>query len=279
MKKLLTSLICVFIISIFFTSCNMQDNLTDSNSLTNSSKITTSSENSSSEDNALIIPTPPHAIDLSFDSYEQMLSALTDTNSDEYKRVQQQLHVGGIDFNDGYELFKKTLHQLETGEIKLAVPQINGKNMTIRDDKGFSKITFMSNELYNLPWIWFHCVSETDDSKEITVKISYLSVLDNDDVDNAKSYLEVLNIIVPTPPTPDNYKDYKDILSACYEKKIILVDKSTITALIYEYSDEYSDDQRISVCIYINGMLISIYADKDMLTDDFFGSFDVVAMN
>ena len=274
MKKLLTSLICVFAISIFFTSCNMQDSSTDSNSLISSTNSTTSSENSVSEDNALIIPSPSYAINLSFDSYEQMLSALTDMNSDEYKRVQQQLYVDGIDSDDGYELFKKTLHQLEMGEIKLAVPQINGKNMTIRDDKGLSKITFMSNELFRLPWMWFHCVSEADDDKAITVNISYLSVLENENISNAKSYLEVQNFISAKSPNPDNYSNFKNYTSV-YEKRVILADGSKATALICEYND----DPRIYVKIYKDGLLIIVRANKDLLTDEFFSSFDVVAMN
>lgn len=278
MKKL-TSLILALAVTLSLTACNRQEN-SDNGSIENSSAVTsdnqTSSDNQTTSDNGLGLCAPNNVINYHFDSYDQLLSALTDKNSDGYKDIYTQMEQNTSE--EKFELFRKTLQYFETGKIKLCVPLLNGENMKIQSDSAYSQVTFMTSEVYHIPWIWYHCGAVSGD-EQIIVKLSYLSPLENESIDNAKSYLEVLNIIVPTPPTPDNYKDYKDILSACYEKKIILVDKSTITALIYEYSDEYSDDQRISVCIYINGMLISIYADKDMLTDEFFRSFDIAEMN
>ncbi|MBR4305341.1 MAG: hypothetical protein IKT78_00670, partial [Ruminiclostridium sp.] len=118
----------------------------------------------------------------------------------------------------------------------------------------------------------FHCVSETDDSKRITVKICYLSVLENEDVNNAKSSLDIINIIAPEAPKPDNYENYENYKSI-YEKEITLADKTTVSALI----SEVKDDRRIYVKMLKDGMLISFHANKELLTDEFFSSFDVVS--
>jgi hypothetical protein len=108
-------------------------------------------------------------------------------------------------------------------------------------------------------------VDETGDLKEY---------LENESIDNAKSYLEVQNIISPSSPNPDNYKNFENYTSV-YEKEITLADNSKATALIFE-----TDNVRETYAeIYKDGILISIRANKEKLTDEFFRSFDVAEMN
>lgn len=272
--KKLTSFLLALAVTLSLTACNRQEN-SDNSSIEGSSVVTsdnpTSSDNQSTVDNGLGLCAPNNVIDYNFDSYEQLLSALTDKNSDGYKDIYTRMEQNTSE--EKFELFRKTLQYFETGKIKLCVPQLNGENMKIQSDSAYSQVSFMTSELYRIPWIWYHCGAVSGDEQMI-VKLSYLSPLENESIDNAKSYLEVQNIISPSSPNPDNYSNFKNYTSV-YEKEITLADNSKATALIFE-----TDNIRETYAeIYKDGILISIRANKEKLTDEFFRSFDVVAMN
>lgn len=273
MKKLI-SLILALAVAFSLTACNRQEN-SDNGSIENSSAVTSdnqaSSDNRSTEDNGLGLCAPNDIIDYDFDNYDGLLSALTDKNSDGYKDIYARMEQNTS--GEKFELFRKTLQYFETGKIKLCVPQLNGENMKIQSDTAYSQVSFMTSEVYRIPWIWYHCVAVSGDEQMI-VKISYLSPLENESIDNAKSFLEVQSIISPSAPNPDNYKDFENYTSI-YEKEITLADNSKATALISE-----TDNIRETYAeIYKDGILISIRANKEKLTDEFFSSFDVAAMN
>lgn len=273
MKKL-TSFLLALAVTLSMAACSGQEN-SDNSGIESSSAVTsdnqTSSDNQSTVDNGLGLCAPNNVINYHFDGYEQLLSALTDKNSDGYKDIYTRMEQNTSE--EKFELFRKTLQHFETGKIKLCVPQLNGENMKIQSDSTYTQITFMTSEVYHIPWIWYHCGAVSGDEQMI-VKLSYLSPLENESIDNAKSFLEVQNIISPSAPNPDNYKDFENYTSI-YEKEITLADNSKATALISE-----TDNVRETYAnIYKDGMLISIRANKEKLTDDFFRSFDVVAMN
>ena len=273
MKKL-TSLILALAVTFSLTACNRQENSNNSN-IENSSAVTsdnqTSSDNQTTSDNGLGLCPPNNVINYDFDSYDQLLSALTDKNSDGYKDIYTRMEQNTSD--EKFELFRKTLQYFETGKIKLCVPQLNGENMKIQSDSIYAQITFMTSELYRIPWIWYHCGAISGDEQMI-VKLSYLLPLENESIDNAKSYLEVQNIISPSSPNPDNYSNFKNYTSV-YEKEITLADNSKAVALISE-----TDNIRETYAeIYKDGILISIRASKEKLTDEFFRFFDVAEMN
>lgn len=273
MKKFISFLLALAV-TFSLTACNRQEN-SDNSSIESGSAVTsdnqTSSDNKSTEDKGLGLCAPNNVINYHFDSYDQLLSALTDRNSDGYKDIYTQMEQNTSE--EKFELFRKTLQYFETGKIKLCVPQLNGENMKIQSDSTYVQISFMTSELYHIPWIWYHCGAISGDEQMI-VKLSYLSPLENESIDNAKSYLEVQNIISPSSPNPDNYSNFKNYTSV-YEKEITLADNSKAVALISE-----TDNVRETYAnIYKDGILISIRASKEKLTDDFFRSFDVVAMN
>ena len=73
----------------------------------------------------------------------------------------------------------------------------------------------------------------------------------------------------------DNNERLKSLYTSVYEKEITLADNSKATALISE-----TDNVRETYAnIYKDGILISIRASKEKLTDDFFRSFDIAEMN
>ncbi len=272
MKKL-TSLILALAVTFSLTACDRQEN-SDNSSIESSSTVTSdnqaSSDNQPTSDNGLDLCEPNDVINYHYENYDELLSAVTDKDSDGYKDIYTQMNQNTS--GEKFELFRKTLQYFEAGKIKLAVPQLNGENMKIQSDSTYSQVTFMTSELYRLPWIWYRCGAVSGDEQMI-VNVSYLSVLENESIDNAKSYLEVQNIISPSSPNPDNYKDFENYTSI-YEKEITLADNSKAIALI----SETDDIRRMYAHIYKDGMLISIRANKEKLTDEFFSSFDVAAM-
>jgi hypothetical protein len=79
-------------------------------------------------------------------------------------------------------VYQNTLSSFASGKIKLAIPKINNEDMPLRNHKGFSNVTLFTDELYSLPWIWYHCLINEQD---LTVSISYLNVLGQDKLNSA----------------------------------------------------------------------------------------------
>ena len=208
----------------------------------------------------IVLPSPPAYSSYDYKSYADVRSALTNPFSLEYMQLRLEQENCG-------ELYQQTLSDFASGEIKVVVPQINGKKIPLRNQEGFSNITWFTSELYNLPWLWYHCMVNEEN---LTVSIAYPCVLDRAELDSATSYYEVLKMIAPNAPSPDNYKgsaSYKNI----YEKEITLGDDKTVTAMI----SELKNDSRIYVCLYLDGKLVKLQGDKTLLTDDFLRTFSI----
>lgn len=195
-----------------------------------------------------------------FDSYDALKSALTQKDSEEYSEIRNQSSYYGTIYNN-------TLKEFESGNIQMYVPKINGKDIPFRNRKGFSNIVLMTSELYRLPWTWYYY---TVDNHNLRVMISYPAVLKDDHVNSAESYLEVLGIIWPDAPSPYNYKEI-ETYEKIYEKEITLRNGDTVTAMISEVENE----SPIFVMFYQNGIMIIVYADRDLLDEEFFKTFEV----
>ena len=208
----------------------------------------------------IILPSPPEYSSYDYESYNDIHAALTNPLAPQFEQLRTEQKNCG-------ELYQQTLSDFASGEIKVVVPQINGKKIPLRNQEGFSNITWFTSELYNLPWLWYHCMVNEEN---LTVSIAYPCVLDRAELDSATSYYEVLKMIAPNAPSPDNYKEsasYKNI----YEKEITLGDDKTVTAMI----SELKNDSRIYVCLYLDGMLVKLQGDKTLLTDDFLRTFSI----
>ena len=211
----------------------------------------------------IILPSPPEYSSYDYESYNDIHAALTNPLAPQFEQLRTEQKNCG-------ELYQQTLSDFASGEIKVAVPQIGGKNIDLRNQEGFSNVTWFTNELYNLPWLWYHCLINEQD---LTVSIAYLSVLDRTELNSATSYYQVLKMISPNSPSPDNYKksaSYKNI----YEKEITLGNGETVTAMI----SELKNDSRIYVCLYLDGMLVTLRGDEALLTKEFFRTFNIAYM-
>lgn len=195
----------------------------------------------------------------SFDTIEEFMEALTVWGRESYCEIREKSHY--VELSGTY---RQTLLAFESGSIKLAVPQFDGKDIPYTN-KG-DRISLLSYHLYRLPWIRYRCV--TDDI-ELTVKISCVSILDDENIDNAVSALEVARLLDPDAPNPQNYKEF-DKYKKIYEKEIELSDRKT-KALVFELND----DSRIYVDIYYDDVYIRLTAEKELLSKDFFKKFSI----
>ena len=252
MKKIFVFVIMLCIFCTTLESCNTSNSIDKKQSL--------ESEKGGEMNPSVVIETPPDHHSYSFESYQDVINALAQKGSNEFSALRkEQANYGTV--------YQKTLSKFESEEIKIAVPQFNGIPISLRGKDGYNNISLMTCELYNLPWLWYHCVVE---NHNLDIKISYLNVLENAEIHSAKSYYEVLRLIAPNAPSPDNYDQYASYKSI-YEEKVILKNGVVVTAMM----SELKNDSKMYVMFYYDNMLISLYADSELFTETFFKSFSV----
>lgn len=249
MKKILIFIfaICMFCTALY--ACNNSDKA-DEDSLPEDPDSNIS----------FVLEEPPMHTTYSFDSYQDLIQALTQKSSPEFSRLRGEQENYG-------KVFEKTLSNFASEEIKVVVPQINGSPIPIRDKNGYAKVSFLTSEHFNLPWLWYHCVVE---DHNLDVKFSYVSVLENSEVNSASSYYKVQQLIYPDAPSPENYDKYESY-KVIYEKEIILKDGITVTAMVSEEKDR----PRSYVDFYYDGMLVTLRGDNELFTEDFWRSFSI----
>lgn len=196
----------------------------------------------------------------SFPSYQMLEEALTGKDSSGFANLRaHQAELGAA--------YRNTLAAFEDGRIALAIPRMNGEPLALRNRFGFSNITLLADELYELPWIWYFCVVN---GLQLDVRISYLEPLEMGDFDSEPSYLEVLNCIAPSAPNPDNYRDF-ETYERIYEKDLTLHDGSHVTALV----SELTGCSEVFVMLYRNGMLVVLYGDAGLFDEAFWRDFSL----
>ena len=124
---------------------------------------------------------------------------------------------------------------------------------------------FLTSELYNLPWIWYHCKVDEND---IDIKISYYGVIGNNELATTNNYYEILKQIAPDAPNPDNYTKFNSYQNI-YESEMSLANGRTVVAMI----SEIKNTSKIYVMFNYEGVLVNVYADKSVLTESFWSSF------
>ena len=211
-------------------------------------------------DDTLTIQTPPATNSYSYESYSDLNEAL----------IKQDSSIL-VDSNNYGELFNKTVSAFENKDIDLYVPTIDENVCALRNKEGFSNISLMTAELYNLPWIWYHCNVNDND---IDVKIAYHSVIESSELNSAKTYYEVLKLIAPDAPNPDNFAEFESY-QKIYESEITLANGKKVVAMI----SEITSSNNVYVMFVYEGKLVSVYADKDTLSETFWSSFSLEKYN
>lgn len=196
---------------------------------------------------------PPTTVTYTFYSYKETTAALTDTKNSGFRSIRENL-------SKTTSKYSSMVSKFESGKLKCYVPTLDGDVIEL------DHASLMACELYNMPWLWYNCVV---DRERLTICISYADLSADSRLATARSYLDAQNIIAPAAPSPDNYK--QSSYDAIYEKELRLSDGTVTKALI----SKPSDDTRMYVKIYHNGMLIRLVGDKRLLTDGFFELFDL----
>ena len=138
---------------------------------------------------------------ISFESYEQLYQSLSVSTSKAHEELISKTEKYNLS-----EEYTSLLNKFSKGEIELYIPSIDNTPLEMKEETG--GITMFSSELYYLPWIWY---SGEYNNGSVVVCITYTDIIKN--VENCKTYLEVLNIIAPDAPNPNNFadKDYVKI--------------------------------------------------------------------
>lgn len=190
-----------------------------------------------------------------FDSYKGLYNALIGANDEISKTI----------FSPSVDIYEATLLSFEEERSKVYVPMSNGSPIALKNNKEFPIITFYSSGfIYNLPYIWSH---HNVYGYDIDIRVAYPSVLNNEKVNNVKSYVELLGILAPTAPTPSTN-------SNMYEKELTLADGEKVTALINPY--RYPECLKVYISYYQNGVVFSFSGDARILNDEFFKSLYMV---
>ena len=256
MKKTLICILALCILSVALCSCN-HSKQNDGEASQNQSSLSDVTHNNAS----VVIESPPDQRSYTFDSYQDVVQALTQKNSSEYSMLrEEQVNYGKV--------YQNTLSKFASSDINIAIPQIDEKPISLRNKDGYSNITLLTSELYNLPWLWYHCVVN---DQNLDVKISYLLPIENLNSQQAITYMEILQLIAPEAPSPENYEKYESY-DAIYEKKVVLKDGTSVTAMI----SELKNDSEIYVMFHYNGMLVTLYGDRALFSEDFWESFSII---
>lgn len=135
-------------------------------------------------------------------------------------------------------------------------PMKGGKPIGLRDEKGFSSITFFVSELYGIPWIAYYPKVPTGEN--FYIKMTYLP----DGVDTSLTASEVIKHLSPNSPNVDNLGErHKSI----YGRHLKLLDRE-VTALVIEYND----DSRNSTIIVYGDLLIEFKGTPEVWSDEWF---------
>ncbi len=233
----------------------VQTSETATSAVTTSERVTDIPSRTPVTSSPLSLQTPPDSRSFSFSSYSELYKALNNGES----------LIG--DESDYGEIFNNTASAFENNDIDLLVPAVNEHECDLRNREGFSNISLMSAELYNLPWIWYHCkVNESN----IDIKLAYLSIIEAGELSSAKTYCDILKQIAPDAPNPNNYQKYESY-QRIYESEIRLADDKYVTAMV----SEIKNNSNIYVMFDYDGILVSVYADESTLSEPFWSSFSL----
>lgn len=258
MKKMFILLLTVMLCCTLLSGCNFYQ-LPE---IGENGGITDRNKPSNGKTPRVDIETPPDHYIYHFASYADIMRALSISSSSEYIKLRNEQASYGSVYFDMLKLF-------DSGDATLLVPKINGVPIEIRDAEGYSKVSLMTCELYNLPWIWYHC---TLGEYNLCVRISYLNALESDEIGLAETYLDIIGLIAPDAPTPSNYQEYESY-KKIYEKEIAVANGRVVTAMI----SEVNDSSNVYVMLLLNDCLVCMYADTELFSESFWSSFDLTA--
>lgn len=169
-------------------------------------------------------PSPPQHSSFDFDSYKGMIRGFKKSGllagSDSIQGIKGSM-------GETYAAFVDKVAK----DGAFPRPMLNSQPIPYQNMEGFSNITFFPNELYGLPWVWYHCLVE---GERVNIQITY-PACKGVAVDPAKDVSEMLKAIAPNAVNPDNYKDRPNY-EAVYLQSIPMA-TGEVGVLVYELKD------------------------------------------
>ena len=193
-----------------------------------------------------------------FNTYDKMLTAFLT-----YDTSQSSYHIQDYKITLG-EAYTNFLDKVETDRF-IPQPMLNNIPIEYRNEEGFSNITFMTCEAYNMPWICYHCVTN---GESITVKITYPDCVNNE-IDYSKNCSEILKSFAPNAVNTDNYKEYSSYKNVYL--KTIRVASGETSALIFELTG--SDNIIVMFCY--DNVWVSLNGKPSVINEAFLENFSV----
>lgn len=216
------------------------------------------SETEPEEVEANLFEEPPYNTDYSLNSYDELKGIFDSKNPDGLASI-------GMGEEKYGAVYQTVLEALAEGRAPLLIPHLSGKEIELRDEVGLPGISVDTSEMYNLPWIWYHCKLN---GQHFRVHISYLDVLEHPALKECKTALEVLSVICPSAPLPSNIQKFPHYRSIC-EKDIVLGEERTVRAIV----SELKDGTREYIKFYMDGVFVTLDGGTQFFTDEFLAAF------
>ena len=190
-----------------------------------------------------------------FNSYEGFADVLNNIENSSLK--------DGIEKCGKY--YPKVLEAFENKTVSPLIPYFEDSRIPLLSKN--DSIIFMTSEDYSAPWIWYHCLLGDE---YLRVEICYFDILDMPRTNTEQTFLEVRKAMYSALPTPESYTYMENHECKNVYEKEINVCGITVTALINEKNNGYSE-----IGFRMDGMLVMICGTTDMLTEEFLGAFNL----
>ena len=194
-----------------------------------------------------------------FDSYNSFYTVFAGPNSAESTQISAEKSLYSKEYSDFIDLMMT--------DGTMVVPKLNGDVIELRNMDNYAQISLFTQELYNLPWIWYHCQYSGDTN--LSISITDLSVVENLNVSETHKISDIVRKLAPDAPNVDNYENFSGYKSIS-ETEIQLYDRQ-VSALYYELNN----DDRIMVAFVYDDMYVLLRGLPTTLTEDFFEMFSV----
>ncbi len=202
---------------------------------------------------------PSYMYPLDYDTFDEFKNAISEENEETVYAALLEQGAG----DDQTDVFKSFIRKFRAQHMM--VPYVGNEVMELRNQEGFSNISFFVSEAYNLPWIFYHpCVST---GENFYIKITYVPDYILGQMENLTAS-EVIRALSPNSPNVGNLgKHHKNI----YNQTIMLRDRE-VTALVCEYKD----DPRNSTIFVYDDLLVEVKGKPEVWTAQWFSalSFD-----
>lgn len=201
-------------------------------------------------------PSPPQHSSFDFDSYEGMIrdfkksDLLAGSNS-----------IQGIKGSMG-ETYTAFVDKVEK-DGEFPQPMLNSQPIPYQNQEGFSNITFFPSELYDLPWVWYHCLVE---GERVNIQITY-PACKGVAVDPTKDTSEILKAIAPNAVNVDNFED-RPSYKAVYLQSIPMA-TGEVGVLVYELKD------RIMYTFFMGEAMVIVTDYEGVMTHPLWRRFSV----